>query len=468
MPAASPTFAVWSAMSAYRRRGPIGLFFAVLAAAPAFLIILAFAIPAAAQDRAGQANRLFLQALVLVRQADASLEIEEQSRLLREADRLLGEIVERLPDTQLAVQIATNQFIGDFDVGEFRSRVRGLVCNDPVSTTCFLFRIEQLLQPIEYPITVARWDWLSLAVAYHVLGEPLRAGPIITPFYVAHRRASAVDTADEDLFVARALALVGRVDLAAQVTRRIGQCSARIYNLVDIAKALLWRGERDRANQFVNEAQEFAGNQNCAWEFGLVAQALSRVGREAEARTLFLNTVEQQFSRFRDPTQECCPPELAVAAAELGDVNVSLRILRTVQDDNPWAIPAVLGRLAARGETMLGLSYAEQVQDPDLRAESLFEILAAVRRPADARTADDVYARLRQLTRPDGPGGRRPVALAQRAKAEKLVHGDERWRLTFLSAINAADRGTAPPRRDIGVPLAAALVRIETGNPLLD
>ncbi|MFN8721801.1 MAG: hypothetical protein ACK5YI_13310, partial [Rhodospirillales bacterium] len=109
-----------------------------------------------------------------------------------------------------------------------------------------------------------------------------------------------------------------------------------------------------------------------------------------------------------------------------------------------------------------------QVQDLDLRAESLFEILAAIRRPADARTADDVYARLRQLTRPDGPGGRRPVALAQRAKAEKLVHGDERWRLTFLAAINAADRGATPPRRDIGVPLTAALVRIETGNPLLD
>lgn len=454
-------------MSGCRRTGPIGLLIAVIVAAPV-LLVLATSLPAFAQDRAGQASRLFLQALGLVKQADASLDLEEQARFLREADRVLGEIVERLPDTQLAVQIATNQFIGDFDVGDFRNRVRGLVCNDPVATACFLYRIEQLLQPIEYPIAVARWDWLSLAVAYHVLGEPQRAGPIITPFYVAHRRASAADTADEDLFVARALALVGRVDLAAQVTRRIGQCSTRIYNLVDMAKALLWRNERERAATFVREAQEFAGLHNCSWELGLVAQALNRVGREADARTLFLNTVEQQFSRFRDPRPDCCPPELAVAAAELGDVNVSLRILRTVQDDNPWAIPAVLGRLAARGETTLGLSYAEQVQDPDLRAESLFEILAAIRRPADARTADDVYARLRQLTRPEGPGGRRPVALAQRAKAEKLVHGDERWRLTFLAAINAADRGATPPRRDIGVPLTAALVRIETGNPLLD
>jgi len=429
--------------------------------------LVAGAAPADAQDRGGQANRMFVQAVQLVRQADALYDLEEQTRLLREADRMLNEIVERLPDSPLAVQIVTNQFVGDFDIGDFRTRVRNLACNDPTGTPCFLNRIEQLLQPVEAPVTVARWDWLSLAVAYHHLGEPQRAPGLIAPFFAAQRRSTAADAMDDDLFVARALALTGRPDLAVQITRQIGQCAGRVYNLVDIAKAVLHRGERDRAAQLVREAQDYAGAHNCKQELGLVAQGLLRTGQESDARTLFLNTVEQQFSRFRDNRQDCCPPELAVAAAEMGDMNVALRILRLVQEDSPWAIPAVLGRLAARGETGLATSYGEQVSDPDVRAEAFAEILASAQQRGDQRTVDDLYGRLRQLTRPEGPGGRRPTALAQRAKAERLVHNDTRWRATFLSAINTAERANGQ-RRDVAVPLLAALVRIETGTPLLD
>jgi hypothetical protein len=74
--------------------------------------------------------------------------------------------------------------------------------------------------------------------------------------------------------------------------------------------------------------------------------------------------------------------------------------------------------------------------------------------------------RLNQIA--DVPANRKPTVLAQRAKAEKLIFGDDRWRATMAQAIAAADRSSAIVRRDIGVPLLAALVRIESGLPMLD
>jgi hypothetical protein len=450
---------------------------AALALAAAVLTAAALvpAGPAAAQDavtaaqRDAQANRMFVEAVRSARRAESLYDAAERARLVREADALLQTIVDTLPETAIAVQLVTNQFIGDFDVAGFREQVRGLACDDPLATGCFLHRIELLLHPVEHPIAVPRWDWLSLAVAYHHLGQPERTAPILAPFVAAQRRSAAGGDADDDLFVARALALTGRPELALELTRRLDGCPARIYNLIDLARASAQGGDGGRAGDLVQEARDFADTRGCRWELGLVAQGLIRVGREADARTLFLNTVEQQFSRFREQRIDCCPPELAVAAADLADASLALRLLRTVQDDNPWTIPAVVGRLAGRGEVALALGYAEQVQDADVRAEAYAEIVARARAAGDARTAEDAYARLRQLTRPDAPGDRRPTALAQRAKAERLVEADASlWRRTFASAINAADRGFGSVPRDFAVPLLAALVRIETGVPLLD
>ena len=289
----------------------------------------------------------------MIQQANSTFDSGEEARLLREADRLLNEIVQRYPDSAIAVQLITNQFIGDFDVFEFRNRVRALICNDAQSTACFLFRIENLLPPVEYPVSTPRWDWLSLAVAYHLNGASDKAREIIAPFVSALRRGAASSSSDaqeQDLFVARALALTGQTETALQITRSIADCSTRIYNLTDVAEIATWRGDKDLAAALTTEAQKYLQANNCSWELGLVVQSLLRVGREAEARTLFLNTVEQQFSRFRETKQECCPAELAVAAADLGEVNLALGLLRTVHEDSPWTVPAVLGRLQARGE----------------------------------------------------------------------------------------------------------------------
>ncbi|MBP2298865.1 tetratricopeptide repeat protein [Azospirillum picis] len=414
----------------------------------------------------GPANRLFVQALQLIRQADNTYDSAEEARLLKEADKLFNEIVTKYPDSALAVQLVTNQFVGDFDFFEFRSRIRALVCNDPMTSLCFLHRVGEMLPPVETPITAARWDWLSLAVAYQQLGDPGRAKEIVAPFVSAVRRGGVADSSGEDLFVARALSLMGQTPLALEITRQINDCSTRIYNLADIAKAAAWRGDSALTSALADEAKSYAASHNCSWELGLVAQTLMRAGKEAQARTLFLNTVETQFSKFKDTKGDCCPPELAVAAADLGDPKLALGLLNTVQDENPWTIPAVLGRLGRRGEMAMATDYAEQVPDLDTRGEAYAELIDAAMKRGEPATANELMNRLTKLA--NDSAGRRPGLLAQKARAEKVFYNDDRWRRSFQQAINASEKASNFVRRDIGAPLLAALVRIETGLPMLD
>src|SRR4051812_21667066 len=186
-------------MSVDGRRFPGGravLLLALLLPVLIFLAAGAVSIGASAQESASNANRQFVQAMQMIQQANSTFDSGEEARLLRDADRLLNEIVQRYPDSAIAVQLITNQFIGDFDVFEFRNRVRALICNDAQSTACFLFRIENLIPPVEYPVSTPRWDWLSLAVAYHLNGGTDKAREIIAPFVGALRRGGASASSD--------------------------------------------------------------------------------------------------------------------------------------------------------------------------------------------------------------------------------------------------------------------------------
>jgi len=437
----------------------------VVAAFLALLAGAAAAAPAPPPEEVSPANRLFIQAMRLIDKADSSFDLEEEARSLREADRTLNDIVDKYPESSLAVQLTTQQFVGDFDLAEFRNRLKALVCNDPVSNACFLRRIEELLPAVETPITAARWDWLSLAVAHHHIGVRARAKEILAPFVAAVRRGGA-GAVGEDLFVARALSLIGEIPLALEITRSIDECSTRVYNLTDISKAALWVDDKTLATTLADEAARFAQANSCRWEQGLVIQALHRVGEDFEAARLFKTTAEESFVKNKDNRSECCSPELAVAAAEVGDVNLALNILRVVEDENPWSVPAAVGRLARRGEVKLADAYAERTRDVDLRAETLVELIDTALRRKDRKAADDYFKRIEEMTRE--ARGARPGLLAQRAKAQRLLQGDERWRPTFLAAINAAERSSNFVRRDIGAPLLAALVRITTGKGMLD
>lgn len=420
----------------------------------------------AQQDAGGPANKLFVQAMQMLQEADATLDSAKEAQLLRDIDKLLRDVIAKYPDSTLAVQLMTNQFVGDFDYYEFRGRVEALVCEAPLSSACFVYRISEMLPPVETPIVNARWDWLSLAVSYNQLGQTEKAKEIIAPFAAAIRRGVNADSAGQDFFVARALALIGESAQALNVTRSISDCSTRVYNLIDIGKAAKWRGDDALTKSTAEEARAFAETNQCVWESGLVAQALNRAGRTEEAKRLLTKAVADQVGDVRKRKENCCPPELAVAAAEIDTPNLALNLLRVVEEENPWTAPAVLGRIARRGESALAVAYAEQIADVDLRGESLAELVAAAMERKDKPAADYAFARLAKLT--NGAGARRPVLMAQRAKAEWALYRDEGWRSAFQAALNSAERASNFVRRDAAAPLLAALMRIETGRPMLD
>lgn len=421
---------------------------------------------AGSDDPAAMANRQFIQAIQLVHKANTSYDAAEEQRQLTEADRLLEDIINRFPDTDLAVQLITNQFVGDFDFFEFRNRVRGLVCNDPLSSRCFLFRIGGLLPPVETPITAARWDWLALAVAYHHLGDPGRAREVIAPFLSAVRRGLPRDAAERDLYVARALALTEQSSLAVDITRRLPDCGTRLYNFADIAEAAAWRNDKEMTQAMAEEARTTAAGRACGTDMAPVVRALLVAGRNNDARTLLLSLVDRPAGRSAEPRTDCCVPELAVAAAELTEVNRAISLLRSVQDENPWVVAAVLGRLVKRGEGGQALGYLEQVKDPDVRAECFAEMIDAFLRRNDRAPAEDLLRRLIRLSAEES--ARHPGVLALRARGEHALYKDARWRSTFQQALHAAEHASTLVRRDIGTPLVSALMRIEVGLTLLD
>ena len=423
--------------------------------------------PVLAEEAGSQANRQFIQAMQLVRKANATYEAAEEGRLLAEADRLLADIITRFSDTDLAVQLVTNQFVGDFDFYEFRSRLRSMVCSDQQSSKCFLFRIGNLLPAVETPITTARWDWLSLAVASHLFGDQGRAREIIAPFLSAVRRGVANGGTDRDLYVARALALTGQEAMALDLTRKIPDCATRIYNLTDIAQVALWRGDKEPAGTLALEAQSYSATRKCTAEDGLVARTLHDAGRDSEAGAVFAAARQRQVAATtKDAGTAVWPPELVVAAADLGTPAETLAKLRSVQAETSWTVAAVLGRLAKRGEGASVQAYADALQDVELRGEAYAELIERFLARDERATAEALMVKLVKLAADDGP--RRPTLIAERARAEKALYRDERWRSSFMQAVTAAENASGIARHDIGGPLIAILVRIETGLPMLD
>jgi hypothetical protein len=77
--------------------GKAALLLALLLPVLIFLAAGALSMGASAQESASNANRQFVQAMQMIQQANSTFDSGEESRLLRDADRLLTEIVQRYP-----------------------------------------------------------------------------------------------------------------------------------------------------------------------------------------------------------------------------------------------------------------------------------------------------------------------------------------------------------------------------------
>lgn len=435
-----------------------------------------------------QANRTFTEAMQLIRKAGATYDTREAVRLLRGADKSLKKIVTDFPESTIAVQLVTNQFIGDFDIMDFRNRIRSLSCErgnyvedflaehgiataaGPTTDACFLYRIETLLPALEHPIITARWDWLSLGVSYHLLGQPDRARDIILPFLNALMTKNKVSDNQESLmFLARAMMLINEKDQAQKISLRISDCSAKLYNLMDMTKYSLWNANTVEARQTADQARDYVEDNQCSWQKSIAAQALKITAREVEGKKIYDAIEAEQFNNVRiENRDESTPPELAVAAASMGEPEIALSILRVVMEQNPWTISAVVEELGKRGEFDITETFINDMKELDQKAEALATLVETAIKRNDSKRAAAIMAKLNALRASPSLPDQQAIILAMRARAEKDLYKDERWRDTMQTALNTADLVEESKRSQVALPLIATLAYIKTGKPQLD
>lgn len=444
--------------------------------------------PAHAATPNENANRTFVEAMQLLRRANNTLDTRESVRLLHGVDNLLKKVVQDYPESGLAVQIATNQFIGDFDVMEFKSRIRSLSCErgsyvedflseygvvtatGPLTEACFLYRTETLLAPPEDPLTSARPDWLSLAVAYYLYGQQERAREIILPFLSLLRKSSpGADTQESFLFLARTLAITGAFDSALKMGERINDCTNRLNHMMEMMKVTLHQGDMRAAKIQADQLRDYADANQCNWQKGLVAQALYMTERKGDAKIRYEKAAADQYAGTRpEERSETTPPDLVIAASLMEDPATALAMLRVVIDRNPWVATPVLVNLAGRGNFTGAQDFAlYEIKEPERMAEALAALVEVLVQKNELKRAQALMARLNDIHISPSQPYQQSLVFAVRAWAEKALYRDERWRETYQAALNAAERVEENNRMQLVPPLLAMLTQIKTNKPVL-
>lgn len=117
--------------------------------ANAALIILMLCSYAFADDNSS-ANKLFIEATQLINKAHSERNAKAESALISEAIDRLDAIVEKYPGSDLAVKIATEQFIGNVNILELKGRkmeLSRLLCyKNPTRDCLFKIAIEDALK----------------------------------------------------------------------------------------------------------------------------------------------------------------------------------------------------------------------------------------------------------------------------------------------------------------------------------
>jgi hypothetical protein len=238
---------------------------------------------------------------------------------------------------------------------------------------------------------------------------------------------------------------------------------------MDLTKQAVWNNTMVEAKQYADQARDYVEDNQCSWQKAIVAQALRMTEREAEGKKLYDSIEGEQFTNVKTENRdESTPPELAVAAATMGDPETAFSMLRVVMEQNPWTISAAVEELGKRGEFDATENFINDLKDLDQKAEALATLVEMAVKRNDMKRANALMTKLNGLRASPSQPDQQALVLAMRARAEKDLYKDERWRDTMQTALNTADLVDENKRSQVAMPLIATLAYIKTGNPLLD
>jgi tetratricopeptide (TPR) repeat protein len=306
------------------------------------LLIVATAGSVTANDNEA-ANKLFVDAVQMLKKAEAA-QPSEAVKLYEEVLKRLDAIVEDFPGSNVAVQLATGQSIGEISrvkIEEALVNKRHAMCTQSPTASCVLAEAEAVVQH-------AHEDWERwLGAAWLARGQA-KAG----------RLSDALTTARSLAGMYQVFALAYIAEVEAQEGRE-NEARLRIGEALSTTKGI--EAALERAHAWILIAYGHAN-------LGEVAQAQENI---AEARLLIVN--------LNDREREDALCGIAAVQAELGHFDEALGTARSIKDSRTreCALCEIVEAAADSGDTATARNITHTITIPYMKAWALAEIAQA-------------------------------------------------------------------------------------------
>ena len=183
-----------------------------------FVLLYLTAMPASADDTA-EANRLFVESVKLLLQADALDAETDKLPLLEQALSKLNGIIDQHPSSDLAVKLITNQSIGDISISNVRSQIS--ISKERIALTAARQAEKERKNAAREPAEAQKQRDYEACMATLDLGEPA-CKPHIAHIAHIHIKAGNIQTG---------LAILDRPDLAGP--RKSSILSETVIDLIE-------------------------------------------------------------------------------------------------------------------------------------------------------------------------------------------------------------------------------------------
>ena len=310
----------------------------------AVVLVIGAAAPVRSGDDAG-ANRLLVEAVTLVEQAEAADAPGDRAELYRRALGVLDKIIADHPGSDLAVKLATGQPIGTLERAEVERQ----------------WRFSTLDQ------CVVEWDRLclldlTLEITLGITKEPNR---------------SSIRS-----MIAQGQAEVGAFTAANKTANSVEDLSFRVWALTSVAKPMAAAGACIEAKELLDEAvalaASFDDSYERAWAYGVAGASQADAGDEAGAHHSIQQALEA-FTEVVDPLERVLALiSIAEAQAKANNVSESRRLLRSASE----IVPAIDSRLG-RVEVLTSIAWIEA--QAGNRVDALRNLVEATREAHSVR-----------------------------------------------------------------------------------